>query len=219
MFIRLIAVASLALGTVFALFLLQGTQTLRELLTENKTLRASLANLSHEEQIGYARVVAQEYRDGRLFTTLRFVQTARDNPLQVLMEREYEIEGDIVHFDALIVRFDPKLVEDGRERALFIWRRVYGEHTPPAEAPPIASFGAEPVRYADVFSRLRLRDRQMFWEHIWDLANDPGQLASLGVSATYGNAVYTRLQPGLIYIFKLTAGGQVYPEVVPDLRA
>ncbi len=218
MLTRVIALAALALGTVFALFLLQGTRTLQELLTENKVLRSSLANLSREEQIGYARVLRQEYRDGYLYTTIRFVQTARDNPLQVLMEREYEIRGDIVHFDALIVRFDPKLVEDGRERALFIWRRVYGEHTAPAEALPIETHGAEPVRYAEVFSRLRVRDRQLFWDHIWDLANDPDRLASMGISATYGNAVYTRLRPGLIYVFKLTASGQVYPEIVPDLR-
>lgn len=187
---------------------------MQDLLTENRTLRASLVNLQHEDQIGHARVVRQEHRDGRLYSTIRFVQTARENPNQLVTERDYEIEGDIVHFDALIVRFEPDLVADGRARALYLWRRIYGEHMRPSEGYPVETPGTEPARYADLLSRLGLRERTIFWEGIWELANDPAQLEDYGVSATYGNAIYTQLQPGFVYIFKITSSGQVYPEVV-----
>jgi len=33
----------------------------------------------------------------------------------------------------------------------------------------------------------------------------------------YGNAVYSRLEEGLIYVFKITPTGQVFIEVVPDM--
>jgi hypothetical protein len=56
-----------------------------------------------------------------------------------------------------------------------------------------------------------------FWDAIWDLADDPDRLKRHGVEAIYGNAVYTRLKPGLIYIFKISANGRLSPEVVPDL--
>jgi hypothetical protein len=37
------------------------------------------------------------------------------------------------------------------------------------------------------------------------------------IEAIYGNAVYSKLREGLIYIFKINPTGQVYPEVVPDI--
>jgi len=42
--------------------------------------------------------------------------------LKRVLEKEYEIEGDIIHFDALIVKFDEQLVMDGKERTLYLWR-------------------------------------------------------------------------------------------------
>ena len=68
--------------------------TIQELLAENKELKQALTNLSREDQIGYAKVIKQEMRDGELFTTIRFVETARDDKLNKILEKEYKIAGD-----------------------------------------------------------------------------------------------------------------------------
>ncbi|HUV62755.1 MAG TPA: hypothetical protein VMW24_02600 [Sedimentisphaerales bacterium] len=191
--------------------------TIQELLAENKELKQALTNLSREDQIGYAKVIAQETRDGELLTTIRFVETARDDKLQKILEKEYTLAGDIIHFDALIVKFGDKMVMDGKTRALYLWRRVYGEQMTPQEGFAIEEPGTEPQRYSDLLKLLPAEQRQMFWSHIWDLANDPERLAQHDIEAVYGNAVYSRLRKGLIYVFKISSTGQVYPEVVPDL--
>ena len=41
-------------------------------------------------------------------------------------------------------------------------------------------------------------------------------MKQLGISAIYGNATYTKLKPGMVYIFKINHAGQVYPEIIPD---
>jgi len=197
--------------------LFYGAKTVHDLLSENKKLKQAIATLTHEDQIGYAKVVRQETRDGKLCTTVRFVETARGNPLETVLEKEYEIEGDIIHFDALIVTFSDQAVMDGKERSLYLWRRVYGENQMPAEGCEIEEQGAEPARYADLLSRLRLSERKIFWSAIWDLANDPEALRQHGIKAIYGNAVYKKLRPGLIYVFKISPTGQLVPETVPDL--
>lgn len=194
-----------------------GGMTIHELLTENRRLKEAITNLTHEDQIGYAKALEQTERDGRLFTTMLFVQTARDNPLERVLQKTYEIEGDVAHFDALIVKFDNQMVLDGKEKALYLWRRVYGETMAPADGYPIEMPGVEPVRYRDLLSGLRPSQRDLFWEEIWELANDPQRLRSYGIQGVYGNAVYSRVKPGLIYVFKISASGQVYPEVVPEL--
>jgi hypothetical protein len=64
---------------------------------------------------------------------------------------------------------------------------------------------------------LPIKQRQLFWSNIWDLANNPDNLQEYDIQAIYGNVVYSKLLPGLIYIFKISSTGQVYPEVVPDM--
>ncbi len=191
--------------------------TIHELLAENKDLKQAITNLTGENQIGYAKVIAQEFKDGELFTTIRFVETARGNKLKNILEKEYTIAGDVIHFDALIVKFGAKVVMDGRARALYLWRRVYGERMSPAEGFLIEEPGVEPRRYRDLLETLPIEKRHMFWSNIWALANDPEKLTAYDIQAIYGNAVYARLRKGLIYVFKISPAGQVYPEVVPDI--
>jgi hypothetical protein len=191
--------------------------TIHELLAENKELKQALTNLSREDQIGYAKVVAREMKDGELFTTIRFVETARDNKLNKILEKEYTIAGDIIHFDALIVKFGSKMVMDGRTKALYLWRRVYGEKMTPADGFSIEEPGAEPQRYKDLLEALPIEHREMFWSGIWELANDTEKLAEYDIEAIYGNDVYWKFREGLIYVFKINSTGQVYPETVPDL--
>jgi hypothetical protein len=197
--------------------LFYGTKTVHDLLGDNEQLKEAITTLTHEDQIGFAKVIKQEERDGRLFTTIRFVETARGDMLTKVLEKEYEIEGDVVHFDALVVTFSDQAVMDGRARSLYIWRRVYGEHMSPSEGYAIESPGTHPERYAGLLRDLKLPEQQMFWEAIWDLANDPEALREYGIKAIYGNAVYKRLRPGLIYVFKIGTDGQVYPETVLDM--
>jgi hypothetical protein len=216
--ITLIAFIPLGFGLIYVgRAVYEGTATIRQLLTENKQLKQAITNLTTEEQIGYAKVVRQEPNDGKLFTTLRFVETDRKNKLSKILEKEYTIEGDVVHFDALIIKFGPQMVMDGKARAMYLWRRVYGEKMPPEQGFSIESVGQEPARYGDVLKLLPSHHRQLFWEHIWDLAENPESLRQYDIEAVYGNAIYTRLRPGLIYVFQITPSGQVYPQVVPEL--
>jgi hypothetical protein len=191
--------------------------TIRQLLIENKQLKNAITNLTAEEQIGYAKVLKQETKDGSVWTTLRFVETDRTDKLKKIVEKDYTIEGDIVHFDALIVKFSDKMVIDGKERAMYLWRRVYGETMAPQDGFAIESPGREPQRYADLMNRLSIRQRELFWSNIWDLANNPEKLNEFGITALYGNVIYSQLKPDLIYVFKISPTGQLYPEIVPDM--
>ncbi len=191
--------------------------TIHQLLTDNKQLKQAITNLTYEDQIGYAKVIAQEPNDGKLYTTIKFVETARDDKLKMILEKEYTIEGDIVYFDALIVKFGDKIVMDGNTKALYLWRRVYGEKMAPEQGFAIEEPGAEPQRYSALLEVLPIKQRRLFWSNIWDLANNPDKLKNHGIEAIYGNAVYSRLRRGLIYVFKISPTGQVYPEVVPDI--
>jgi len=204
-------------GIYLAMAFYHGAVTLHELLTENKQLKQAISNLTYEEQIGYAKVIDQQVIDGKLMTKLLFVQTSPTDKLEKIIEKQCTIEGDVVYFDAMIVKFQDQMVMDGQARAMYIWRRIFGEKMAPGDGFPIEQTGIEPVRYKKLLSTLQVKERQLFWQAIWELADEPDRLSQYGIRAVYGNAVYSRLRPGLIYIFKITATGQVYPDVVPDI--
>ena len=206
---------------VAAAYLMRGfyysAMTIHKLLAENKQLKQAISNLTQEDQIGYAKVISQETKEGKLFTTVQFVETARNDKLKKIFEKDCTIEGDIVHFDALIIKFSDKMVMDGKERAMYLWRRVYGEKMTPENGFAIEEPNGEPARYKDILKMLPVKQREIFWSAIWDLANDPERLKIHGITAVYGNAVYSKLQKGFVYIFKINSAGQVWPEIVPQM--
>lgn len=192
-------------------------RTIYELLGENRELHEAITHLTDEEQIGYAKVLEQSTIDGRQMTRVLFVETAAGDPSTRILEREFEIEGDVVYFDAITIRFGKQMVMDGRARSIYLWRRVFGEKMNPEDGFAIESEGEAPERYRAISDRLSLRDREMFWSEIWALSNNPRGLADLGVEAIYGDPVYKALRPGLIYIFKASPTGGLVIETIPDL--
>ena len=220
-------IARLFFGGLAALFLIaaayvgrglyRGATTIHELLGENKELKQAISTLTTEDQIGYAKVISQRTEQGKLMTTLRFVETSRDDKTKKILQKEYTIEGDVIHFDALIIKFEDQMVIDGKARALYLWRRVYGEKMAPQEGFPIEEPGTEPKRYADLLKVLPIEDQNLFWSEIWKLANNPEQLGQHGIRAIYGNVIYSQLREGLIYVFKIGPTGHLYVEDVFDM--
>lgn len=192
-------------------------KTIEDLLHENEQLKTAINNLSKEDQIGYAKVLSQETRDGQLYTKLLFVETDPADYTKQILRKEYEVAGDVVYFDALIVTFGDQLVMDGTERAMYMWRRVYGEKQTPEQGFPIEAEGKPSPRYTQLCEKLSIEDGQLFWDGIWQLSNNPKRLENLGIKAVFGNAVYRQLKPGLIYVFKVSGNGAVNSEFYPDL--
>lgn len=211
----LMALAALVTASILGLSFYHSTSSIHELLTENHQLNKAVRNLTQEEQIGYAILQSQSHNDsGELESVVRFVQTAADNPKEIVSEQLFTVPGEIIHFDALIVKFTNEYVKDGSERALYLWRRIHGETTTPADGEVIEIPGTAPERYYTITESLHLKNRDIFWVAIWDLANDSTRLSEYGVQAIFGNAIYTRMEPGKVYLFKISATGQIYPEVV-----
>ena len=211
----LIGLAALAVAAVLGLSFYFSSSTIHSLLTENHELNKAITNLTAEEQIGFATVVSQDEDSlGNTTTLVKFVQTAAGNPKEIVDEKIYAIEGDVVHFDALIVKFSDDYVKDGKERALYLWRRIYGEQTPPEQGELIQVPQSAPERYHSITKSLKVNDRDIFWEAVWSLANDPQRLSEYGITAVFGNAIYTKVEPNKVYLFKIGATGQIYPEVM-----
>ena len=91
---------------------------------------------------------------------------------------------------------------NGEKKSLYLWRRIYGETMPPGAGFPIEEPNKEPQRYNELLKELSLRQREVFWKSIWDLANDPQKLRKYDIEAIFGNVTYVKLKKGLLVLFE-----------------
>ena len=161
---RLIVVAIVATAGILGASFYYSTVSIHQLLTENKRLRKAVHNLTQETQIGYA-VLESQTRDasGNTISQIRLVQTAPDNPKTIVSEQRFTIGSKVIFFDTLIVKFTDAFVKDGKERALYLWRRIYGEGTPPVEGQTIETPSAAPERYESITRSLRFKSKEIFY--------------------------------------------------------
>lgn len=87
--VLLLLVAGLITAGYFARGYLLREMTIHQLLNENKQLKEAITNLTAEEQIGYAKVIKQETQNNKLVTTLRFVETARNDKTKKILRHRY----------------------------------------------------------------------------------------------------------------------------------
>lgn len=210
-----VLLAAIATAAVLGVAFYFSSSSIHSLLTDNHQLNKAIRNLTQEQQIGFATLESRSRNaQGEAESLVRFVQTAPGRPSEIVSEELFVITGEVIHFDALIVKFSDDYVKDGKGRALYLWRRIYGEDQAPADGNLIQSPGTAPERYRAITQSLRLKNQPVFWDAIWELANDPQQLSRYGVTAVFGNAIYTKMEPGRVYVFKIGATGQIYPDVL-----
>ena len=80
-------------ATIATKYVLDVTTSITKLLQQNEELRTAIGNLTKEEQIGYAKVLEQEKENGKLYTTLLFVETDRVDKSKVVLKKNTDRRG------------------------------------------------------------------------------------------------------------------------------
>jgi len=202
--LAIIALTSMFVGVMGTVIYMDRTDSR---LKEIQRLQQVVTRMQGERRIAEVVVVHQEKDPAtqRLKTMYRFSEVTPDG--ESLAAREYTIEGDVAYFDALVVKFDHKYVELGdalRGKSLHLFRRTFGEYQEPSKGFPLDE--SRPARY-----RLHAQPstfEQEIWTEFWKYATDADYAASKGVRVAFGEAVYTKLQPGKLYRLSIeNAGG------------
>lgn len=195
-------------------------QELAEKTREIEAQRAAIGRLIRTRRVAQA-VVARRWTDEKtqkVWSKVRFVEV--DEAGKPVHTVETDVEGEVVYFDGLVLKFEPELVEAGdpvKGRSVLLFRRMYGEHQKPSEGKPLdpAEDDAVPRAYR---SRETVTDAERaLWERFWQLANNPELAKKEGVRIAQGEAVYTRMEKEMLYELTLDdAGGlNIKPTRIP----
>jgi hypothetical protein len=182
----------------------------KQKLQEDKDhLQTAIERLSAEKRVAEVLVTDQSQVDGKLKTTLLFVEYARDG--SALPAKTFTINGNAAHIDAMVIKFDRGLVaaDDAlRGHSIALFHRLFGDDQPPEQGFPIDAPGSIPDVYR---GRKQSADQQKFeqdlWHNFWRLADDKAYRQEKGVRVANGQGIWGPFAADRLYTITLDADG------------
>jgi len=172
--------------------------------------------LSASRRVAQADVIEQ-FTDqrGRVVSAIVWHEMEADGVLSA--PQSIEVVGDLVYFEAAVIKFAHQLVGDGdarRGESLAVFRRVFGEHQPAASA-------AELNR--SLTARLQGADRDgafdvHLWALFWDMMDDPALAEQYGVRVAQCEAPAVRVKAGQVWEISLDAAGGLNLRLIRERR-
>jgi hypothetical protein len=177
---------------------------------ESLRLRTYLKLLEHTERRAQLEVIEQS-RDaaGETLNKLRFTEL---DPLGGVVgaQRVFEIKGDEVYVDTLIIKFEDHFVEAAdplKGKALLLFRRIFTNRVKPDDGYILDRNGAPPVLYAGRTAPSPFE--QDLWTRFWTVANNEELAKQSGVKAMHGQSVYGKLVPNMVYTLLMRSTGEL----------
>ena len=182
----------------------------KQKLQEDKDhLQTAIERLCAEKRVAEVLVTDQGQVDGKLRTTLLFVEYARDGT--ALPPKTFTVNGNAAHIDAMVIKFDRGLVaaDDAlRGHSVALFHRLFGDDQPPEQGFAIDAPGAIPDVYrGDKQPAEQRRFEQDLWRNFWRLADDKAYRAEMGVRVANGQGIWGPFAPDRLYTITLDADG------------
>jgi len=186
---------------------------------ETTRLRQEVDRLQAERQrlVEYARRLSQTRRVAQV-DVVRQVTDPQGRTVNILLWQEIgpdgllgkpvgvEAIGDLVYFEALVLKFDPQLVGEGdpaRGTSLALFRRIFGDAQAPQSVPELDRAARPPAREPEEVARMHAE----LWQRFWDLIDDPKLAADYGVRVAQVEAPAVPLKAGQQWEVTLDAAG------------
>ena len=182
---------------------------LDQTIIENDKLKTSNRLLKVDRRMANIEILdLLKNENGEPSMQVRFTELDRNNqPLSA--PKEFELRGDKMYVDCLVVKFDDKYIEQAdalRSASLCVFKSIFGNLDGPEGSKPLDTHSQDdyPAVYTD---NAKSRFEQQIWGDFWRLANDEQSQEELGIRAIHGQANYMKVQKGKIYKVTVRASG------------
>jgi hypothetical protein len=174
---------------------------------KNAELRQIVQRLTAERRVADVMVTDQQTVGGTLRTSILFVEYGRDGT--PMPAKRFTIDGNMVHLDAMVIKFDGKFVEQNdplRGHSIALFTRLYGDTQSPAMAYHIDEPGKVPDVYRDPDPQVTQFEQEL-WHNFWRLADDSNYRNQMGVRVAEGEGVWRPFEPDRLYTITLEFNG------------
>ena len=169
-----------------------------------------LARLLKETPVAQLIRVGEVKKDGKVWGMRLLWVTLDPVTLAKNQSSTFEVEGDKVYVDALVIKFLSRYVAAGdgqRGKSIALFYRLFGEHQRPAEGFSLAGVSEEAWGYS-VHGALGYFEISLL-KKFWNYSNDSTLATRDGVDCAFGEAVMLKPQRATLYTLSLAHNGSV----------
>jgi hypothetical protein len=179
---------------------------------ENAILKRIVQRLEADSRVAEVLVTGVNYdeKSKMSYTTIKFLEyDSDDRPLEA---KYFTFSGNIIQFQALVIRFNDDLIRRGdlfKGKSAYLFWKVFmldGKNTKEYEITKAHSV-PDGYRLADEAQPLALE--QKVWERFWEYALDPLKAQSVGIKNAQIEAPGTMFVPGILYTIKIEHDGGI----------
>ena len=183
------------------------SRQIAQLQAQKKELEDIVTRLTAEHRVAEMLVTSQRTVNNVPQTELLFVEYDRTG--QPLPAKSFTVLGQMVHVDALVIKFDHELVKKDdplRGRSIALFTKIFGDHQTPADAPQIDEPGKVPAVYRAPDNRVTDFEQSM-WHDFWRLTEDASFRQEKGVRIAQGESPWGPLVRDRLYTLSLDNDG------------
>lgn len=185
-------------------------QEREKLETQKQQLQTVVQRLSDEKRVAEILVQDQKQIDGKLSTTLLFVEYAKDG--SALPPKTFTIGGNTAHIDAMVIKFDRDFVGQNdplRGHSIALFHKLFGDTQTPENGFVIDVPGQIPDIYRgtpESSAKLAAFESDL-WQNFWRLAEDKEYRTAKGIRVANGQGIWGPFSPNKLYTLVLDADG------------
>lgn len=170
-----------------------------------KNIIARLENDSRRAEVLVTNVSYDKERQ-RPVTTIKFLEYGVSGNK---LEPEYfTFFGDIIQFQALVIRFQDNYVEKGdmlRGKSICLFWKVFALDGSNTQEYPLAKLHEVPRGYK--LSAGKNIFEELLWRRFWEYALNPDKAEEMGIKSAQIEAPGTKFVPGILYTIKIEHSG------------
>jgi hypothetical protein len=170
-------------------------------------LKKIVQRLGVENRVAEIIVTDQHPSGSKLYTSILFVENGRNG--DALPPKHFTVEGDEIHIDAMVVKFEGKFVEQDdplRGHSIALFTRLFGRSQSPEDAFMIDEPGHVPAFYRGADPHVSKFEQEL-WSNFWRLVDDQSYRQEMGVRVAQGEGVWLKFEPDHLYTLTLEANG------------
>lgn len=207
---RILILALIAIPVVYLLTLIT------RYFYEGNILRQVIDRLSADSCVAEVVVTKTELEEntGRILTTIKFLEySAEGKPLE---PKYFTFSGNIIQFQALVVRFDDKLVRAGNRakgKSAYIFLKAFALDEKNTQIFPITDSYEIPRGYK--IEGLDDAFEGELWKEFWDYALNPERRQNEGIKNAQIEAPGSLFLPGTLYTIRIEHDGGMRIDTQP----
>lgn len=194
----------------------QGVSWLMKYFEEREILRQMVKRLSADSRIAEVLVTQSVFNEQtqKIGTTIKFLEY--DTEGKPLEPRYLTFQGNIIQFQALVIRFQDKFVQSGDElrgKSAYLFLKAFVLDGKNTESFDLTETNEIPQGYK--IPGVKSEFEEKLWKEFWSYALDPKARSRMGIKNAQIEAPGSIFVPGTIYTLRIEHDGGIRIDAQP----